>query len=418
MISTCTAKLGSANGVTLTSNAILACSCRESLGNLPNGRLVVKTPSTTIDDFLNMPSNLPITITISSFNKSDASDLTSNTTKIIKGTIVRHFNSHSEANLFSTYVIEFITCGDNLSYLAVLKGQAIYNDSINTIKKLCTGVGVTLDISTTSIKTNDVMKWLIVNKNFVIALDSILNHSYISADDALYLAYKLDGTIKVGGLLDEFNNPSKYIYQYGKHKIDIVNIPTTNGNYQSLVYYDFNTTNSAAIGSLLGTQGFSAITPTGSKNRKTSSTSGITPSKPTDTTQKSGMIGGVVPSIDVTTKSNPNTHDYYGIAPKIRSAVYGQYSHKLEIFASGESVISIGDVINVIVPTIGTQSSASEDVTYSKALSGKYIVSAKNYYFGNQSRFEVSIELIKSSNYVDDSGKYLTMFGVDKDSIK
>ncbi|MCK9428481.1 MAG: hypothetical protein M0R17_00540 [Candidatus Omnitrophica bacterium] len=418
MISTCTAKLGTAKGVTLTSNAILACSCRESLGNLPNGRLVIKTPSTAIDDFLNLPSNLEITITISSFEKSDGSDLTEDTTKVIHGTIVKHFNSHKEANMFSTYVIEFITCGENMSYLALLKGQAIYNDSIHTIKKLCDGLGITLNISTNTVNTNDIMKWLIVNKNFAIALDSILAHSYVSSDDALYLAYKLDGTIKIGAIGDELNNQTSYLLEYGKNKKDIVNKTSKDGNYNTLSYYDFNTTNSAAIGSLLGTQGFTGITPPGKKNKKTSSTSGVTPGSQTDTHQKTGMIDGVLPSIDVTTKANPNTHEYYGIAPKVRSSVYGKYSHKLELFECGESVISIGDAVNVLVPTIGTMSADVAQVTFSKALSGKYFVTAKNYYFGNGARFESSIELVKSSNFIENADSYLTAFGISKDRIK
>ena len=166
MIAVCVVTLGDplGNHTVIPNNMVIACSCVESINNIPNGRVVLKVPNLAIDEIFKMPSNVPISVSMSSYEKTDGSDIVKETTKTFNGSIVKHYsmagNNFSEKTV---YVIEFITVGDNLSYLSILKEQAITNNSIGAIQELSELVGTTLRIDSSDIQTNDVMNWLVLS---------------------------------------------------------------------------------------------------------------------------------------------------------------------------------------------------------------------------------------------------------------
>src|SRR5574343_1435675 len=118
-------------GVRFTNDQIIACSFIENLSNLPNGRIVLKVPSLGLDELVNIPSGVGISIKLASFEDQD--NIPEETTVVVKGTVVRHYSSsidpynQTPINAFSTYTIDFIVAGEKMSYLQLLKGQAILN---------------------------------------------------------------------------------------------------------------------------------------------------------------------------------------------------------------------------------------------------------------------------------------------------
>lgn len=416
MQSNCEVYIGNDNKVLITNKSIIAFAAQESMHDLPSGRLILRAPNKAIEEILKMPSNIDIEIILSAADSSYSKSVKDENKKSIKGNIVKHYSKTSGSNSCE-YVIEFINAGEKLSYLSLIKGQAISNTSIGTIQKLSKMIGATLNLNSADIATNDYMKWLIVNKNFILSLKAILNHSYISDKDALYLTYNLDGTIRLGSILNSYGSDSKILYLYQRNSIDKLNYLVDMGSYKQLTYYANNVINAGGV--------ITATTQTGVSTYKTPikgkatgpQSAAVTSDSPTGQNEISGTLKSPITKTDLIVKKNPNVHDYYGIAPKVRDSVYGRFTNKIEIYASGESAVKVGDVINVIVPTVGSQFAKDYELSYSVALSGKYLVTAKEYYFGNGDRFEVKMTLIKDSTN-STNNDFLTTFGIDKDMIK
>lgn len=431
MIAECNVKIGGKeNHIIIPNNMVLACSFVESIFNLPNGRLIVKISSLGLDEIYNLPSNIPIEIMISTYEKPDASDISDETTKTFKGTIVKHYTKNDEEFTDKTvYVIEFISIGNNLSYVAQLKPQAIVNSSVGTIQELSKISNIPLEVTSKDIMTNDVMKWLVCKKNFITAVESILNHSYLDNEDALYFTYLANGTTKIGSIKNEFNNPKNITFIYSKNKIDIVNktIPLKNTNV--LVYFKNEISRSSAITSTIGNSAVTMAKPM-SGNKVSSSQVGVGQDKVSipkitglneSTEKKNGLVGGVVANNETVNTKNSNTHNHYGIAPIIRNNVYARYSNKITLSAPAENIVSIGDVVNVAVPTVATTAIDSDKTSYSKALSGKYMVVSKTYSFGgiNTFQFITSIDLITDSiNSTVDSKTMFSNIGVKDEDVK
>jgi len=231
MKSSCVAVVGNLDngGVIFSNTQIISCSFIENLSTLPNGKIKIKVPSLGLDELINLPSGVGIRITLSNFEDEDS--VPSETTMVLNGTVVKHYSSSGGDGgifgQFSTYIIEFIVAGPNLSFLQLLKGQAILSDSFGAIKKLGSLTKAKIIFDNSSIKTQDYMKWLIVNRNLVTGLDLIASRSYINNDDAMYVSYKADGSIRIGTLVNSFNNSKQQIgYVYSNSRYNIVNTPT------------------------------------------------------------------------------------------------------------------------------------------------------------------------------------------------
>lgn len=425
MNSGCVANIGDMNngGVSFSNDQILACSFIENLSNLPNGRIIIKMPSLGLDEVINLPSGVAISITLASFEDPD--DIPDETKVVINGTVLKHYSSSLDSqggsfNIHSTYVIEFIVAGPSLSYLQLLKGQAILSNSLGAIKKIGKLAKANILFDDSSIKTQDAMKWLIVNRNLVTAIDMITNRSYLSEDDVLFSCHKLDGSIRIGSIKTSYNNSKKIGYVYGNSKFDILNTPLEINGISQLTYGAFDISHSSAIKQSNASAGITRLKlPLNGKNNKESKSQGVMPTGTNveGDNKVNGNVSSVVYRKDVYIHSHPNTHDYYDIAPLIRDAVFSNFSHQINIVASGENIVNVGDFIDVLIPTSGTQSSGSGEVLYSKVLSGKYFVYSKLYQFGNGNRFTVVLSLMKSDiNY--DPKNYFDQFGIDPKRVK
>lgn len=420
MVSVCDVFLGAfgEGGVHITNDMIVSVAAVESFGKIPNGIVNIKVPCMTIDEFLAMPSGCKIRVVISSFEDTNDNKINDENTISIYGTVVKHGSSSANLDTRSEYSIEFVCAGENLSYLQLLTDIAIPNTSIGAIQKLCKANGATLNIDSSSIATDDAMKWLIVNTNFACALDSILNRSYIE-NDALFMAYNLDNTIRLGSFNNSFNNKKNVVYSYSKGKVDIVNKLVESGKYKTLAYYDSKNTSTPSIKSAIGSKGTTNVSVPTIKNTQTVTNGAIAPN--TQAGKDNQFVGVVTTNVtgvkDIVKTGNPNVHSKYTIASKYRDAVYAEYGHAIELYASGESEVRLGDVIDIVVPVVGTApSNTASTIMYSKALSGPYIAYTKTYYFSNQ-RFEVSVGFIRKYNYVDKPEEYLKNFGIKKEEI-
>jgi len=423
MRSSCVAAIGNIDngGVVFTNDQILSCTFIENLSTLPNGKIKIKVPSLGLDELINLPSGVSIKITISNFEDPDS--IPKETTVTLKGTVVKHYSSNGGNGVifgqFSTYVIEFIVAGPDMSHLQLLKGQALLTDSFGAIKKLGKLSNATILFDDSSIKTQDNMKWLIVNRNLVTGLDFIASRSYINANDALFVSYKIDGTVRVGSIQTSFNKSKEIGYVYANSRFNIVNTPTTTNKSKGLIYGAFSISHASAIKQSMASTGMTMLSlPTSNSNKTTTQQKGIAPTG-TSVPGNNKINGNTVNLIarkDAYIKTHPNTHDYYDMAPIIRNAVFSNYSHQVDILASGESVVNVGDVITVMIPTSGTVESGN-DVSYSKVLSGKYFVHSKLYHVDVGDIFYVRLTLVKSDiNY--DTADYKTLFGIDPSRVK
>lgn len=424
MKSACIAVVGNLDngGVTFTNEQILSCTFIENLSNLPNGKIKIKVPSVGLDELINLPAGVPINITMANFEDED--DIPSGTKVSVKGTIVKHYSSNgtdgSVFGGFSNYVIEFIVAGPAFSYLQLLSGKAILNSSLGAIKKIGKLVNAPMLFDDSSVKTQDHMKWLIVNRNLVTALDLITSRSYLSESDALFTCYRADGTIRIGSLKTSFTKPSPIAYMFSNSRYDIVNTQTELSKSQALVYGSFSLSSSGAIKQSIASAGMSMLNlPIKGSNKKDTQQKGVVP---TGTNEEgadkiNGNTVNLIYRRDAYIGKHPNTHDYYDMAPIIRDAVFSNFSHQIDILASGESVVNVGDVIDVIVPTTGTLLSGSDDVQYSKVLSGKYFVHSKLYHFDTSGIFYVKLSLMKS-DITYDVNNYFTLFGISPSAVK
>ena len=424
MNSSCVAVVGNLDngGVVFSNNQIISCSFIENLSTLPNGRIKIKVPSLGLDELINLPSGVGIKITLSNFEDPDS--IPSETTMVLNGTVVKHYSANGGDGVFgqfSTYVVEFIVAGPNLSFLQLLKGQAILSDSFTAIKKLGSLTKSTILFDDSSIKTQDQMKWLIVNRNLVTGIDLITSRSYINNDDAMFVSYRADNTIRIGTLATSFNSSQKQIgYVYANSRYNIVNTPTQNNNSKNLIYGSFSVSHSSAIKQSMASAGMTMLSlPTGKSNKTKTQLKGVMPTG-TNVPGNNKVNGNTLNLIyrqDAYMKYHPNTHDYYDMAPIIRDAVFSNYSHQIDIIASGESLVNVGDVVNVMVPTTGTIESGKDDMNFSKVLSGKYFVHSKLYHIDTGDIFYVKLSLIKS-DITYDTSNYKTLFGIDPSKVK
>lgn len=425
MNSSCVAVVGNLDngGVVFSNDQIISCSFIENLSTLPNGKIKIKVPSLGLDELINLPSGVGIRITLSNFEDPDS--IPSETTIVLNGTVVKHYSSNggdsSVFGQFSTYVVEFIVAGHNLSFLQLLKGQAILSDSFGAIKKLGSLSKATILFDDSSIKTQDHMKWLIVNRNLVTGIDLITSRSYISGNDAMFACYRADGSIRIGTLETSFNSSQSQIgYVYANSRYNIVNMPTKTNNSKQLIYGSFSVSHSSAIKQSMASAGMTMLSlPTGNSNKTTTQQKGIVPTG-TNVPGNNKVNGNVVNLLyrkDAYIKYHPNTHDYYDMAPIIRDAVFSNYSHQIDIIASGESVVNVGDVVTVMIPTTGTIESGKDDMMFSKVLSGKYFVHSKLYHIDVGDIFYVKLSLIKS-DITYDTANYKTLFGIDPSKVK
>jgi hypothetical protein len=311
-----------------------------------------------------------------------------------------------------------VSVGANLSFINVLAGKAISDTSTGAIKTLAASVNANVSLLSSS-SINDYMKWIVVHKNLVCAIDQIVNHSYVSdnSNDAVIVSYLSDNSINISTIKTALDSESAITYFYGKGKIDIVNTANTQGSTKYYTYYDYKQMAVTGTKQIPATSASVEVkAPSKDQNSQDKNVLGVSPLPDSNDTGITGMNDTVLSSKKVIHSNNPNVHDNYSIAPLIRDAIFATFAHKLTLYASGESAVNVGDAINVIVPVIGTQNSNDSTTYYSQAFSGKYLVHSKTYYYGNGRRFEVQLELMKTTMNVDTG--YFTRFGVSKDTIR
>lgn len=386
--SVCIASVGK---IPIDAGGIISAVIYENFGFLNYGKLSFIDKTGFFSDGFDFKAYSSISMIIAS---KDADDKEYKSSKSFTGDVVS-FNIKSDSNdpTGARMIIEliFIDRGVDNKLLSSIQPSAYPEmTSVSAIGELCKSVGIKSNIKISN--ANDSMNWLIVNHNLLSAINFICDHSYINGDDAIFYHIDLKGSINVDSLSNVFNSEPKSKFHFNPI-VDYINIPSSEDQYFNSRMVENNSGILQEANSVGIKTAYSDVKANTIKNKNQAVSVGG------EGDRNSVSVNG----IKYVASRSPNTHDLYGVAPSIRTAVFASYPKSINLTCSAESRSSVGDVIEVL-DGVHLKSTFEK----SPLTSGKYMIMRKAYHFnidGNRN-FTTLIHAIKNNDPVKDSKAY------------
>lgn len=387
MQSACYFRLGT---LAMDSSSIIECAIYENLGYFPWGRIIFNDKMKLVDANYDFKEYTEIEITMGTYDGNDKSEI------IFKAEIVSSIIKNSKIDN-STHEIEliFILRGNNGNLLSLIPPTG-YQDqtSLAVIKDICKKKSITLNVES-NVNTQDSMSWLIVNHNFLTAINYICDRSFIQ-DSALIYNIRLDGGVGLYGIREKFQGKAKSTFMVSPH--NYINAAMNNGKLivdgvsSPVIYFrDKQFTNQSGFTKEASTIELREVKANSSKNKMEATSKTIS----TGSTTRDGGVNVIVyqPS------NSPQVHEKYPIAPSYRRAVIASYSLNLTITCDNETFTQAGDVVEVVDGSINNEGKFNK----TKMTSGKYLVMRKGYHFkrdmsSGMCSFQTTIQLMSNSS--------------------
>lgn len=379
----------------MEASSILECALYENLGYFPWGKISFLDKSNLIIANYDFKAYTSIEVTLGEYEGSEKSEV------VFSGEIVS--NSFKKVHgVATTYEIElvFVVRGTSGSLFSNVPASGYQNQSsIAVIKDICKQKKIPLKVQD-NLTTTDNMNWLLVNYNFLTAMNFLCDRSYIE-DSVLMYSILRDGSISLYSIAGKFKeksiatllsaptNISKASLNNGKIKF----FETPLLYFTDAIFLDQSPIAAAATSMVL------ADVKADNKNNK------ITSNR---TTLASGVVdnNGGPNNVVYQPSGSPQVYDKYSMAPAYRRGIIAGYGLSLTLTCDNETFVNPGDVVDVLDGTYderGTFVQSYKD-------SGKYLILRKGYHFmrdrdANTTKFVTTISLISNaSNLVKDDG--------------
>lgn len=393
MQSACFFRLGN---LAMDNSSIKECSIYENLGYLPWGRIVFADKMRLVEANYDFKEYTEIEITMGKYDDNDKSEI------VFKADVVSSIIKNSVSDN-STHEIELVFilrgAGGNLLKLIPSAG---YQDqpSLSVLKDICKKQSITLDAQK-GLATQDAMSWLIVNHNFLTAINYICDRSFIQ-DSALIYNIRLDGSVGLYGIKEKFQEKAKATFMVSPH--NYVNASLNNGKHKPdpnaipvLFFRDKQFVNQSGFTKESSTIELREVKANTSKNKMESKSQVLTPGS----TSRDGGTNVIVyqPS------SSPQVYEKYPIAPAYRRAVIASYSLTLSVLSDSETFLHSGDVVDVVDGAFNSEGAFIQ----TKMSSGKYVVMRKGYHYNRLegsgiSTFVTTVHLMSNNSNVGKDG--------------
>jgi len=388
MDSACYFRLGQ---MAMDSSSILECAIYENLGYFPWGKITFIDKMGLIQANYDFKEYTEIEVTIGTYESS-----TSKSEIVFKADIVSTSIRSSVSDRSSHEIdLVFILRGSSGNLLSNISAVGYQNQSsIAVIKDICKKKKITLN-SQNGINTQDNMNWLLVNHNFLTAINYICDRSYVQ-DSALVYNIGLDGAVSLYSIKDKFAGKSKATFMISPHNYR--SAPINNGSYKIenvpvIYFHEKQYNNQSGLTKESSSISLHEVKINSSKNKIESTSKTITPGS---TTRDGGS------NVIVYQPSNsPQVYDKYAIAPAYRKAVIASYGFSLDITCENETFVESGDVVDIVDGVFDQSTGAFTKTTL---CSGKYLVLRKGYHFKREfgsgiGSFQTTIQLISNSKY-------------------
>lgn len=387
MQSACYFRLGN---LAMDSSSILECTIYENLGYFPWGRILFKDKMRLVEANYDFKEYTEIEITMGTYDDNDKSEV------VFKADILSSIIKNSRSDN-STHEIELIFAMRGVSgNLLSLIPSSGYQDqtSISVLKDICKKKSIKLDVQK-NLNTQDGMSWLIINHNFLTAINYLCDRSYIK-DSALVYNIRLNGDVGLYGIKERFLEDSIGTFMISPY--NYVNAALNNGKLKipnaptPVIYFrDKQFTNQSGFAKEAASIELREVKANTSKNKMESTSKNISPGS----TSRDGGTNIIVyqPS------SSPQVYEKYPIAPSYRRAVIASYSLSLNIVCDNETFTKVGDVVDVVDGTFDNEGKFLK----TRMSSGKYLVLRKGYHFKRDissglCAFQTTIQLMSNAS--------------------
>lgn len=388
MDTTCYFRLGN---LAMDSSSVLECAIYENLGYFPWGKITFIDKMGLIQANYDFKEYTEIEITVGAYeSKQSKSEI------VFKAEIVST-SIRSSATDRSSHEIDlvFIMRGSNGNLLSNVKSVGYQNQSsIAVLKDICKKKNITLNVSD-KLQTQDNMNWMIVNHNFLTAINYLCDRSYVP-DSALIYNINLKGEVSVYSIKDRFIEKSKAALMISPHNYR--NAPLNNGEYKVegtpvIYFHEKQYTNQSGLTKESTSVTLKEVKNNPSKNKIESTVKTLSPGSISRDGGENVLI--YQPS------DSPQVYSKYSIAPVYRKAVIASYGFTLDITAENETYLRAGDVIDVVD---GVFDHATGKFTKTYLGSGKYVILRKGYHFKREfgsgiCSFQTTMQLISNSKY-------------------
>jgi hypothetical protein len=387
MQSACYFRLGN---LAMDSSSILECSIYENLGYFPWGRILFRDKMRLVEANYDFKEYTEIEITMGAYEGNDKSEV------VFKADIVSSSIRNSRVDN-SSHEIElmFIMRGVNGSLLSLIPPSGYQNQtSLSVLKDICKKKSIKLDVQK-NLNTQDGMSWLIVNHNFLTAINYICDRSYLN-ESALIYNIKLNGDVGLYGIKERFREDAKCTFM--NSPANYVNASLNNGSLKMegtpnpIIYFrDKQFTNQSGFTKEASSIELREVKANTSRNKMESTSKNISPGS----AQRNGGSNVIVyqPS------SSPQVYEKYPIAPAYRRAVIASYAMNLSVVSDSETFTSAGDIVEVVDGSLDERGKFIK----TKMTSGKYLVLRKGYHFKRDimsglCAFQTTIQLMSNTS--------------------
>lgn len=357
-------------------SGVISCVIYENSGFVPYGQITFLDKLHYFDDDFDFQTYSKFTATISNLEDGIKKPYISFTGDIIYSS----FKRSPENQKMMIVDLTFIYRGENSKFFAALEPTCLASmNSVSAIKQLCKTAGI--KFTATDVKPNDNMNWLIVNHNFLSAVNFICDRSYTENDSLMY-SIRLDGTFMVNSPVTSFaQDPVAKFVPY--NKMDIVN--DNSSGY--LYYFDSHVENSSGIMQESFSTAVKSAYPDASKNKVVSKNKGIVPGG------DGGSRGASIPNNTIySPQKSPQTHENYGLAPEYNKAILGSYSRSIVLSCINEATSKVNDTVEIIDGIYDGEHFVKSNLT-----SGKYFINKKAYHFNMDGVSRNLITLIQAT---------------------
>jgi len=388
MNSSCYFRLGN---MAMDSSAVMECAIYENLGYFPWGKITFIDKMGLVHANYDFKEYTEIEITIGAYESS-----TEKSEIVFKADIVST-SIRSSATDRSSHEIDlmFIMRGVSGNLLSNIKSAGYQNQSsVAVLKDICKKKNITLNVSD-KLQTQDNMNWMIVNHNFLTAINYLCDRSYVP-DSALIYNINLEGAVSLYSIKDRFLEKAKATMMISPHNYR--NAPLNNGelkieNTPVIYFHEKQYTNQSGLTKESTSVSLKEVKNNSSKNKIESTTKTLSPGSATRDGGENVII--YQPS------DSPQVYSKYSIAPVYRKAVMASYGFTLDITAENETFLRAGDVVDVVD---GVFDHATGKFTKTYVGSGKYVVLRKGYHFKRElgsgtCSFQTTAQLISNSKY-------------------
>lgn len=357
-------------------SGVISCVIYENSGFVPYGQITFLDKLHYFDDDFDFQTYSKFTATISNLEDGVKKPYISFTGDIIYSS----FKRSPENQKMMIVDLTFIYRGENSKFFSALEPTCLPSmNSVAAIKQLCKTAGI--NFTSTDVKPSDNMNWLIVNHNFLSAVNFICDRSYIE-NDALMYSIRLDGTFMVNSPVTLFaQDPVAKFAPY--NKMDIVN--DNSSGY--LYYFDSQVENSSGIMQESFSTAVKSPYADASKNKVVTKNKGIAP----------GGDGGSRGAASANTtiyapQKSPQTHENYGLAPEYNKAILASYSRSIVLSCVNECTSKVNDTVEIIDGIYDGEHFIKSNLT-----SGKYFINKKAYHFNMDGVSRNLITLIQAT---------------------